>query len=69
MIWKVIDKAMIRADIKTYGELAQVSGIAPATLTQTRRKNPGSFKLYELSSLDKVLNFSNEEWLEIRGLQ
>lgn len=66
MIWKIIKTAMIRADIGSIVELAQVTGINPATLTQTRRRDPRSFRLYELAQIDKALRFTSEEWLQIR---
>ena len=66
MIWKIIKVAMTRSDINSYLELAQVTGIKPATLTQTRRRNPRSFRLYELAQIDKAVRFTSEEWLQIR---
>ena len=66
MIWKIIKTAMIRSDIGSIVELAQVTGIKPATLTQTRRRNPRSFRLYELAQIDKVVRFTSEEWMQIR---
>lgn len=67
--WKAIRQAMIREDIQSISELAQITGIAPSTLMQTRRRDPGSFKLYELAKIDEALKFTNEEWLQIRGLK
>ncbi|MBQ1297151.1 MAG: helix-turn-helix domain-containing protein [Clostridiales bacterium] len=66
MIWKIIKVAMTRSDINSYLELAQVTGIKPATLTQTRRRDPRSFRLYELAQIDKALRFTSEEWMQIR---
>lgn len=66
MIWKIIKIAMIREDIKSVTELAQVTGINPSTLMHTRKTNPRSFRLYELAQIDSVLRFTNEEWLQIR---
>lgn len=66
MIWKIIKIAMARSDINSYLELAQVTGINPATLTQTRRRDPRSFRLYELAQIDKVVHFTPEEWQQIR---
>lgn len=66
MIWKIIKIAMTRSDIGSYLELAQVTGIKPATLTQTRRRDPRSFRLYELAQIDKALRFTSEEWMQIR---
>ena len=66
MIWKIIRASMIRADIKSIAELAQITGINPATLTQTRRRNPRSFRLYELAQIDKAVHFTSEEWQQIR---
>ena len=67
MIWKIIKIAMARSDINSYLELAQVTGINPATLTQTRRRNPRSFRLYELAQIDKAVHFTPEEWQQIKG--
>lgn len=67
MIWKIIKTAMIRADIRSITELAQVTGINPSTLMHSRRTNPRSFRLYELAQLDKILKFTNEEWIAMRG--
>lgn len=61
-IWEVIRIAMIRNHIKSIRELAELSGINPNTLQQTRRKNPNSFIWYEVKQLNKVLRFSKEEW-------
>jgi hypothetical protein len=66
MIWKIIKTAMLRADIRSITELAQITGIAPSTLMHSRRTNPRSFRLYELAQIDKVLGFTSEEWLAIR---
>ena len=65
MIWKIIKIAMARSDINSYLELAQVTGINPATLTQTRRRDPRSFRLYELAQIDKAVHFPPEEWQQI----
>lgn len=66
MIWKIIKIAMIREDINSVTELAQVTGINPSTLMHTRKTNPRSFRLYELAQIDSVLRFTNEEWQQIR---
>ncbi len=66
MIWKIIRIAMVRCGITNIAELAERSGINPATLTQTRRRDPGSFRLYELTQLDKVLGFTPTEWGQIK---
>lgn len=66
MIWKIIKIAMTRSDINSYMELAQITGINPATLTQTRRRNPRSFRLYELVQIDKAVHFTPEEWQQIK---
>lgn len=66
MIWKIIKIAMIREDINSVSELAQVTGINPSTLMHTRKTNPRSFRLYELAQIDSVLRFTNEEWQQIR---
>lgn len=66
MIWKIIKTAMIRADIKGIAELAQITGINPSTLMHTRRSNPGSFRLYELASIDRAVRFTPSEWAALR---
>lgn len=66
MIWKIIKMGMLRADIKSVEQLAQISGINPSTLAHARRTNPRSFRLFEIAQLDKVLQFTNEEWLQLR---
>ena len=53
MIWRVIKTAMIRVDINSIRELAERTGINPATLSQTRRRDPGSFIWREIKQLDK----------------
>lgn len=65
--WKAIKTAMVRSDIKSINELAELSGIG-VTLKQTRRADPDSFRKYEFMALDKVLHFTDEEMLcLIRG--
>lgn len=66
MIWKIIKTAMIRADIDTIAQLAQVTGINPSTLMHSRRTNPKSFRLYELASIDRAVRFTAEEWALLR---
>lgn len=66
MIWKIIKTAMIREDIKSLVELSQITGISYPTLTHPRKINPKSFRLFELAQLDKVLHFSDVEWLKMR---
>lgn len=65
MIWMVIRLAMERNHIKSFAELARLTGIKQPTLTQTRRKNPNSFLWWEIKEIDKVLNFTPGEWLMI----
>lgn len=65
-VWDVIRIAMIRNHISSIETLAEMTGIKPATLQQTRRRDPGSFRLYELNQLDKVLEFTTEEWEGLR---
>ena len=66
MIWAAIRCAMERNGIRSIAELARVTGIKIPTLTQTRRKHPESFIMYELLQIDKVLGFTDEEWGMIR---
>ena len=62
MIWAAIRCAMERNGIKSIAELARLTGIRGPTLTQTRRRRPETFILYELKQLDRVLNFTTTEW-------
>ena len=66
MIWAAIRCAMERNGIRSIAELARVTGLKIPTLTQTRRKHPESFIMYELLQIDKVLGFTDEEWGMIR---
>lgn len=66
MIWPAIRSAMERNDIRSFAQLAKLTGIKIPTLTQTRRKHPESFNMYELLQIDKVLGFTDEEWGMIR---
>ena len=63
MIWAVIRMAMERNGIRSIAELARVTGIKGPTLTQTRRRNPNSFTWAELKAINKVLRFTDGEWL------
>lgn len=67
MIWAAIRCAMERNGIRSIAELARVTGIKIPTLTQTRRKHPESFIMYELLQIDKVLGFTDEEWGMMRN--
>lgn len=62
MIWMAIRCAMERNGIRSFAELARITGIKAPTLTQTRRKNPNSFTWAELKQLNKYLNFTDAEW-------
>ena len=66
MIWPARRSAMERNDIRSFAQLAKLTGIKIPTLTQTRRKHPESFIMYELLQIDKVLGFTDEEWGMIR---
>jgi hypothetical protein len=61
MIWQIIRTAMIRNDIKSIAELAEITGLKSSTLQHERRTNPGSFRLYELKQIADKLNLTNEE--------
>lgn len=67
MIWAAIKSAMERMNIHSITELARLTGIKAPTLTQTRRKRPETFILYEIWQLDRVLHFTDSEWEMIRG--
>ena len=62
MIWCAIRSAMEREKISSIAKLAEITGIAPSTLQQTRRRRPQTFILYEIFQLDKVLHFTPAEW-------
>lgn len=62
MIWSAIRCAMERNNIRSISELARLSGIKGPTLTQTRRRRPESFILYEIRELDRILHFTEAEW-------
>ena len=66
MIWAAIRCAMERNGIKSITELARLTGISGPTLTQTRRRRPKTFILYELRQLDRILHFTEIEWRMIR---
>lgn len=66
MIWPAIRSAMERNDIGSFAQLAKLTGIKIPTLTQTRRRRPESFIVYELLQIDRVLGFTDEEWRMIR---
>lgn len=67
MIWIAIRCAMERNKVRSFVELARLTGINESTLIRTRRKNPESFLIYELRQIDKVLGFTDEEWGMLRG--
>lgn len=67
MIWKIIKTAMIRSDIRSIRELSDRTGITWSTLAHTRKTDPGSFRLYELKQMDKVLRFTDSEWEGLRA--
>lgn len=66
MIWPAIRSAMERNDIRSFAQLAKLTGIKIPTLTQTRRKHPESFIMYEILQIDKIVGFTDEEWNLIR---
>lgn len=61
-IKKLLLLYMIEADINNFSELSRQSGIDYQTLN-VRIKNPGTFRLYEIKQLDKLLHFSDEDLL------
>ena len=66
IIWPAIRSAMERNDIRSFAQLAKLTGIKIPTLTQTRRKHPESFIMYEILQIDKIVGFTDEEWNLIR---
>lgn len=63
MIWMAIRCAMERNGIRSFAELARITGIKAPTLTQTRRRNPNSFTWAELKAINKALRFTDGEWM------
>lgn len=59
-IKKIIKSRMLDNDIDSFTELSKKSGICRQTLYD-RMDNPGSFRLYEISTLDSLLHFTNED--------
>lgn len=71
-IKKLLLRYMIEADIgSNFSELSRATGIDYQTLN-TRLKDPGTFRLYELRQLNRILNFSDEDLVlilrEIKGV-
>ena len=66
MIWAAIRSAMERNKISSFGHLAKLTGIGAPTLTQSRRRAPNTFRLFEIMALDRTLHFTDEEWRMIR---
>lgn len=61
-IKKLFLRYMIDADINNFSELSRQSGIDYQTLN-TRIKDPGSFRVYEIKRLHELLHFSDEDLL------
>lgn len=62
----VIKSAMLRNGITSQKELSEMSGINPTNLSK-RFNGDVWWDLVELWRLNAVLNFTDEEWLKIRG--
>jgi len=66
-IKKLFKRYMNEADIDNFTALSRQSGIDYQTLN-VRIKNPGTFRAYELRQLDELLQFSDEDLLQlVRG--
>ena len=63
-IKKLLHLYMIEADISNFSELSRQSGIEYQTLN-TRVKNPGTFRVYELRRLDELLHFGDEDLITL----
>ena len=61
MIWMAIRCGMARSGIRSFVELAKMTGIKIPTLTQTRRRKPETFTLYEIRAIDRIVHFTDEE--------
>lgn len=61
MIWQIIRTGVIRNDIKSIAELAEITGLKSSTLQHERRTNPRNFRLYELKQIVDKLGLTNEE--------
>ena len=59
-IKKLLQLYMIETDISNFSELSRQSGIEYQTLN-VRVKNPGTFRVYEIRQLNKLLHFSDED--------
>ena len=59
MKW-LIKRYMVEAHIESLSELAKAAGIARRTLYD-RIDDPGTFRLFEIMALDKILHFSDED--------
>lgn len=66
-IKKLFKQYMINADLDSFSELSRQSGIDYQTLN-VRIKSPGTFRIYEIRQLNELLQFSDEDLLQlIRG--
>lgn len=63
MKW-LIKQYMSQRQIASFAELARITGIGYQTL-MAKLKDPRSFKVFELIALDKVLQFSNEDYMKL----
>lgn len=61
---KMIKKKMIDADLYNYKDLAWAIGMKYDTFL-VRLKDPGSFRVYEIKSLEEVLDLSDEDVLKL----
>lgn len=64
---KMIRRKMLENDIEYLTNLAELTGINIQTL-KSRIKDPGTLKVFEIRSLDRVLHFSDaDRLLLVRG--
>ena len=63
---KMIKRLMIDHEIKSLKQLAYLAGMKERTLSK-HIANPSMFRVGELTSLDEVLNFGDDDWLVLRG--
>ena len=63
-IKKLFKRYMNEADIDNFSVLSRQSGIDYQTLN-VRIKDPGTFRVYEIRQLDELLQFSEEDLLQL----
>lgn len=60
----MLSSYMVMNHIESFVELSEMSGIPYKRLCM-HAKNPEQFRLFEISALDKILSFTNEDLVMI----